>query len=308
MHYFKTCENLPPIGRTHSLINEVFVSYLSKKCGFKCVDAHLAEVEIAGKKLLGVLTPSFAEVGFDSYSLKKFIKPYLESERIQAEENDDPEKLKLVEYKIKHFNMMNNAEDTLKAIGFFLKNEGYHLEDYSADEIVKLETDLVNLCILDFFINNEDRHADNIEIMVPQNDESKFLKLAPTFDNELSFMDENFDISDLLFKLNHDSFWKNETEYMKQIISYIKENSLNDSKSVLKNLGIIDLDSELIYCLCEEFDLQLPEGIDESFFAQIDAKNNIEGVYYSSKLIQSIFKVKQEIYNSVINENNSENE
>ena len=252
-YYFKTCDNISKVAQTHSLVNEVLVSHIARKCGINCVEAHFATVDNGEEKYVGVLTSSFSKQNFIEFDLKKFTIPYYNHEKDEAGLVGDMDGERYWAKKIKNATYYNNVEHTLKAISFYLNENGYNKDDYKFSDVNKLKTDLTNIAVLDFFVNNQDRHCENIEILVPNKDSSAFLKVAPIFDNELCFFDDG-SYDDVLYRINDESFKKKETEYASQIKKFIAQENLNECKNSLKNLNKLNLDKEIVECLSSEFE------------------------------------------------------
>ena len=292
-YFFKTCYNISSGAQAHSLINEVLVSHMARKSGMNCTEVHFAQVNFDGKTYIGVLTPNFLENNFAQFSLQKFTIPYFEHMRDEAGIVGDMDGERFWSKKIKNYAYYNNVEESLKSISYFLNSNNYDKSRYRQNDVKKVKTDLTNIAVMDFFVNNQDRHCENIEIMVPDKQSNEFLKVAPIFDNELCFFpDGSFD--DVVFRISSESFQKSEKQYANELISYIKKENLKECSESLNYLQSLNLEKEIIECLSNEFECG-------KSFEEISNAANENGLKLSANALSNrsiIYNAKKEIFES----------
>lgn len=258
LQYFKTCANMSKKEMSRALVNEVLISHIARKCGINCVEMHFAQVEKSGEKLLGVLSSSFCEEGFDRTSLQTFLRPYFLNKKQQAQNEAESkywsQRMVDILYDV-------NVADSLDAISFYLNNQGFEKENFSKKDVLAVKESLVNIAALDFLTLNEDRHSDNIDVLVPQIGSDCFLKVAPVFDNERSFLCEDDSFDFVTYRIDKNSNQRSEKEYAKQINSFVKSEGLLNCKKSIDKLKNIDIKQEIVECLSSEFECEMDVNV-----------------------------------------------
>lgn len=164
-YLFKTNKTLKNIflNCEENNVGEVFISFLSKKLGFNCVQAEFAHSDLKGD---GVISKSF--ITPEVTEKVNILEIFYEAERQQIIHSLDSS-LDLL-----------NTEDLMQLITAVMGKD-YKLSD-------NFKTECLQMNLIDFITCQRDRMHRNIELLVKNEDGNNVIHLAPMFDNGLCFM------------------------------------------------------------------------------------------------------------------------
>jgi len=255
-------------------VGEVFISFLSKKIGFNCIEADFAYSNLKGD---GVISKSF--ISPDVTEKVNVLEIFYEAKRQHIISSLDSS-MELL-----------NTEDLISLITDIMGKD-YKLSDNFKTECLKMN-------LIDFVTCQRDRMHRNIELLVKNEDGNNVIHLAPMFDNGLCFMFhrdedgaeylvhylENMGLEtpyvwpDICYvpdftcnKINvDDNYFKKNTDIVKHMAKVIVENKeVHDLFNKCKNLNI----DETIKEFEEEYDYKFKPNLKRTVNILFNSKIN----------------------------------